>query len=307
MKKVKVRVPATIGNLGPGFDVLGMALDLYTDIEMSIDRFQGVNKTALTVAEKSAAVPTDKKNMIWLAAYEVFKKLGAFPQSCMIKSDNRIPLTRGLGSSAAARVGGLLAANALCRNKLDKQWILNTAARLEGHPDNVAPALIGGVVNSTFHKEEVVYSKIGDGKGLKVVLCIPDFKVSTDKARKVFAGTIDRWKAVKNLSAFTLCISAYFNRNYDILDEGTKDFLHQPYRKKLVPGMDDVFKAAMKAGAYGAVLSGSGSTIAALCPSDNLTRCKKVGLAMVKVFKQAGKKSEYKVAEVSKAGARVID
>ncbi len=299
MKTVRVKVPATVGNLGPGFDVLGMALKLYTVIELSIDKLTKKNNTQLIIEEKDSSIPGDKKNIIWLAAKEVFKKTGKYPGKCVIRSDNKIPLARGLGSSAAARVGGLAAANKICGGKLSEQWLLDTAARLEGHPDNVAPAIFGGIVRSSRYKNaKIVYWKIGDGKGLRVVLHIPEYKVITDKARKVFPKEIAHSAACKNMEYFSVSCTAYSRPDYSLLDEATKDFLHQPYRKKLIHNMDKIFRAAMNAGAYGVVLSGSGPVIAALC-SNNRVLCNRVGKAMVRASGKYVKKSKYKIVGVA--------
>jgi len=302
MKKVKVRIPATIGNLGPGFDVLGMAVSLYTNIEMSVDRFSRRDGTKLDIREKDRNVPRDKNNMIWKAAHEVFKECGKFPVKCTIRADNRIPLSRGLGSSAAARVGGLLCANALCKNKLSKDEILNIASRLEGHPDNVAPAMFGSVVISARYKDEVKYCKLKMGKKLKVVACIPDFEISTEKARKLFPKQISRSEGLKSQNYFALSAVAYMNMDFSILDEATKDYWHQPYRKKLVLGIEEVFEAAKRAGGYGAVLSGSGPTIVALCKNSRPI-CDKVGKAMVKIFKKHDATSRYAIYDISPEGA----
>lgn len=305
MKTVRVKVPATIGNLGPGFDVLGMALKLYTVVEISIDKLTKKNNTQLAIEDKDGSVPKDKKNIIWLAAKEVFENHGKYPGKCIIKSSNKIPIARGLGSSAAARVGGIMAANELCGGKLSKQQILNIASKLEGHPDNAAPAILGGVCISSVYGDEARAVQLSRRLlDLKVALCVPDFEVSTEKARRVFPARIARRDACMSLRNFSLSCIAYRQGDYKLLGESVKDYLHQPYRKKLVPGMERVFKSAVTAGAYGAVLSGSGPTIAALCP-DNKVVCDRVGRAMVRASGKYSKKTMYKIVGVDGKGAEI--
>jgi len=306
MKTVKVRVPATIGNLGPGFDVLGMALTMFSEYEISAGGFKKKNRTEYEFKEREAKT-YGGKNIISVAMKKVFDEYGKHPSKCVIKSNNRIPLSRGLGSSAAARVAGIMAANGLCGGKLNINWMLNAVSALEGHPDNAAPAFYGGIVFSAMYESAVYHNRIGDGKRLKVVVNISEGEVLTEKARKVFREMVPRSDACDNLRNLSASCTAWNTGKYGILEKSTVDYLHQPYREKLVPGMKEVFSAALKGGAYGAVLSGSGPTIAAFCPDDD-SLCRRVGQAMEKARAAGGRgiRSATKILRVAQKGAEYI-
>ena len=299
---VKVRVPASTANLGPGYDVLGLALKLYNTVEIE----KGDKPSIEIEGEGADSLPKDKSNIADQAAQEVFKTVNGTPLTVNLKLINNIPLARGLGSSAAARIGALVSANSLIGNKLSQDEILKIAAKLESHPDNVVPALVGGLTAAQLLKEEVKYVKYPVRGDLKIVVAIPDFKVSTLEARKVLPDKFTIEDVISTLSGTSLLAGVLCNFEFadpKLLESSMKDRIHQPYRKKLIPAMDEVFNAARKAGAQGVALSGSGSTIAAFSIGNSKVKNKEIGQAMVNAFHQAGHKSCYKILEVEREGA----
>lgn len=303
MKKVKVKVPASTTNLGPGFDTLGIALKLYNTIEFQSDGWLKRGTTRLTVAIQGHgqdSLPRNKTNLVYQSAQKVFDILKKQPANLHLELINRIPLASGLGSSAAARIGGLIAANKLCGNKLTTDQILNLAVRLEGHPDNVAPALLGGFVASCLSKQGVKYVKFGPLPHLSIVICIPDFQVSTKLAREVLPGKIPFSSGVFNTNRVALLLGALTMGKYDLLSWAMQDRLHQPFRKKLMPHMDDVINSALKAGSAGAALSGAGPSIVAFVAK----KTQRIGQAMTRAFAKHRIKSRSFILKIDKKGTR---
>ncbi len=302
---VRVRVPATTANLGPGYDVLGLALKLYNIVEI-----EKSNKSSIEIEGEGAdSLPKDKSNIAYQAAQEIFSAFRIPHYVFHIRLINNIPLARGLGSSAAARIGALVAANRLAEDKLSQDEILKIAARLEGHPDNVTPALVGGLTVAALKDNEIRFLRFSRVRNdLKVVVAIPDFEVSTIEARKILPKNIslvDYVSSGSNILFTTAILTGEGNPELlpELLSESMQDRVHQPYRKKLIPAMDEVFNAARKAGAQGVALSGSGSTIAAFSIGNSKEKNKEIGQAMVNAFHQAGHKSCYKILEVEREGA----
>lgn len=262
---VRVQVPATTANMGPGFDTMGMALKLYNVVEMEAS---GLGLQIEVEGDGADQIPRDKRNIVYTAAARVFKATGFAPKGLRIKIINNIPLARGLGSSASAIVGGLVAANIVAGNQLGEKELLNIATEIEGHPDNVAPALLGGIVISAMVEGEVKYSKITAPSKLKCVVAIPDFTLPTKLAREVLPQYVPIGDAVFNISMTALLVSALINGDFNLLATAMDDKIHQPYRANLVPGMKKVFAAAKLAGARGIVLSGAGPTLIAFCDEN---------------------------------------
>ncbi|MGI9114119.1 MAG: homoserine kinase [Chthoniobacterales bacterium] len=278
MQHVTVRVPASTSNLGPGFDCLGVALQLYN--EVSVARGDG-----------GALSP-----MIRRAASEFFTatKCQRFPFSCTVRGD--VPVARGLGSSATLRLGLLRGLNLIAQTNLSRADLFALAAQLEAHPDNAAPASVGGfTVTRGLHVQRFDVSA-----RLKFVLLVPDFEVATGKARALLPEKIATAGAITNISNAAAITAAFAARDYEKLRGCFADALHQPYRKKLVPFLDDVIEAAANAGALGAFLSGSGSAICAV----TLTQARDVGRAMLQASKL--KKADITITAADNEGARVI-
>jgi homoserine kinase len=255
MQQVTVRVPGSTSNLGPGFDCLGIALQLYNNIAVSRD----------------TARQSDP--MVKAAARAFFKRAHrkSFPFRFTITGD--VPRSRGLGSSVTVRLGIIYALNELCRRPLRRQDLFEVCTGLEGHPDNAAPAIFGGfnVVRSD-HRQSFTVSQ-----RLRFVLLIPNFEVATEKARRILPARIKRLDAVENCRNSSMITAAFASRNYRLLGGSFVDHLHQPFRKKFIPFLDRVVGAAISAGALGGFLSGSGSTICAV----TLQSPKKIARAML--------------------------
>ena len=254
MQQVTVRVPASTSNLGPGFDCLGVALRIYNDVIVT----HGAKSQLPAIARAAADL--------------FFQRTSCTPFSFSISIKGDVPSSRGLGGSVTVRLGALLAMNFLSGNRLDRLSIFQLCAQLEGHPDNAAPAVFGGF---TVVREENV-QRFHVSTALSFVLLIPNFEVETSAARKILPSRITRAAAIRNSANSSAITAAFASGNYQNLRGAFRDRLHQPYRKKLIPFLPRVITAAEKAGALGAFLSGSGSTIAAV----TLTNPEKIAKAM---------------------------
>jgi homoserine kinase len=251
---IAIRVPATSANLGPGFDCLGMALDIWATITLSRDASEEDQPLARMTLNASRAL---------FAAADL-----EFPQDYAATYRGSIPIARGLGASAVARVGAVVAANALAGQPFDRERLLLLATELEGHADNAAPALFGGLQVVVRDRQRLTHVAVPLPVALKAVLLIPELRMPTQKSRKLLPQSLSRADAVRNASRTALLVTALSQGRFDLLNEATKDRLHQPARAKLFPAMYVIFDAARAAGAHCAYLSGGGSTICALC-TDN--------------------------------------
>ncbi len=300
--KIKVRIPATTANFGPGFDCVGSALKLYNEIEVNLLANKKEKLKIEIEGEGKQELPENEKNIIWQAMQKVFDILKYKSPALYIKMTNRIPLGRGLGSSASGIIGGLVIANELCGNKLSEKEILNIATELEGHPDNVVPAMVGGFCVVVKTKDTIEYIKFDIPKNLNVILCIPEFNISTEYARKILPLFVSHSDAVFNCSRVAFLVSAIIKKNFDLLKLAMEDKLHQNYRKKLIPGMEDVFYSALNSGCFGVALSGSGPTIVAVA---DRVKSKKIGKEMVKAFAKNKIKSKYIICDFDNMGVKI--
>lgn len=256
--RVKVRVPATTANLGPGFDALGMALALYNYIEA--EEIQSGLEVEVR-GEGSGRLPTGSDNIVVKCMFRLFDQVGYKPRGLRLKLDNHIPIARGLGSSAAAIVGGLVAANYLAGSPLNQQQLLDLAAEIEGHPDNVSAALLGGFVISTREGGSVRYMRLEPPFGIDTIVVIPQRELRTQDARRVLPRTVSLEDAVFNISRACALVGSLMTGEYDALDWATEDRLHQQYRNALAPELKEVLREARAAGARGAVVSGAGPSV----------------------------------------------
>ena len=260
---VKILVPATSANVGAGFDALGLALSLHNTVTMEEwDRLD-------IMASDGSLVPTGTSNLIYRSAKAVYEQLGKPVKGLRIRQENPIPMARGLGSSSACIVAGILGANALLGSPLTKRQMLTLATSIEGHPDNVAPAMLGGFVSSVFDEGQVFTARKEINEELAFAAFIPNFKLLTEKARAALPKTVDRRDAVYNLSRAALATAAFCDGDYELLRVATKDALHQQYRLPLIPGGERVFEIAWDLGAYAVYISGAGPTIMAVVHRDN--------------------------------------
>lgn len=300
LAEVKVRVPATTSNLGPGFDCLGMALGLYNELTLELHSEKGPPVIEIS-GEGEKTLPKDRTNLIVRAASSVLDD--RLEGRLVFKALNRIPLARGLGSSAAAAVAGIVAANRLLKpSPLEPEQLLQYAVLLEGHPDNAAPALQGGLVVSVKERKAFKTYALKPHKELCAVVCIPAFELSTAKARAVLPQTVLRDQAVANISRALLLSSALERGQWERLSAAMEDELHQPYRASLIPGFAQVLASAREAAPCGAALSGAGPTILALCREG--PDAKKIGSAMEKTFAEHGVKSRALALPVDAKGAQ---
>jgi len=259
---ITVKVPASSANLGPGFDVLGLALTVYNKLEI-----EPAAKTSLTIIGEGAdTLPTGKENLLLITLADFYKReLGTEPPALKIKAVNNIPLARGMGSSSAAIVGAILAANELSGRALSRDEIFSLAADIEGHPDNVAAAVYGGAtiaypVNGGVHK----VSAFKPRSNLSALLLVPDKKLLTTAARQALPDAVTYRDAVFNISRTALLVKALMLGESELLATAMDDRLHQPYRAALIPELNKVIEICRAAGADGAALSGAGPTVIAL-------------------------------------------
>ncbi len=308
-KKVIVQVPATSANLGPGFDVLGLGLALYNEVHLETDdtnfsTFRQTPATTITIeGEGAGQLPTSSSNLILRMVLKVFEKAKRWPKGAVrLKTVNRIPLARGMGSSSASIVGGLCAANALTGGRLPLSVLLEMAVNVEGHPDNVVPAFVGGLCVAGVVKGETRYLRFPAPPNLNAVVCSPDKPLETRDARRVLPSRIPFSAAVFTSSRVAFLLGALQQKRYDWLDFAMDDVLHQPARAHLIHGLKDAISEAKKAGAYGAALSGAGSSVIAFVKPGPLG--KKVGLAMQKAFAAKNVTSQFQELTLDNKGVR---
>jgi len=277
MSTVRVRVPASSANLGPGFDTLGLALNLYNYV--TIGESSTGDDQILATGEGAELLRGNTDNIALKAARLLLQWTGAPAVPLRLELENNIPLARGLGSSSAARVGALVAANEWSRqnggNTATSEELLTLATQLEGHPDNVAAAQLGGLVVSTIRESvtsgqtEAVAVKMPVEQFPAFVVFIPDTELATSSARAVLPDAVFRADAVFNVSRTGLLLSVLATQRWELLGEALRDRLHQDHRAALMPAYAACVRAAHEAGAYGATLSGAGPTILAWLPQDN--------------------------------------
>ncbi|XP_004345194.2 homoserine kinase [Capsaspora owczarzaki ATCC 30864] len=261
--RVVVRVPATTANMGPGFDCIGMALGIFN--ELIVERSDAFAMEI--IGEGQAELPRDASNLVVVGVEAAFRIAGKTTPTLSYVLKNAIPFARGLGSSSAAIVAGLLAGLTLAGHELSVQQdeeLLNIAADLEGHPDNVAPCIYGGLQIGVHTGRRWMSTRVSVPHGLQAVLFVPDTPMETATARAVLLPTIQRSEAVFNIGRAAMLVHAFNTGRLDKLQEATRDALHQPQRSGIMPVLFPVIDAAIAAGAHGAFLSGAGSTILAL-------------------------------------------
>jgi len=301
---ITVKVPATTANLGPGFDCIGAALKLYNEFEFTTLDVEGLMiQVSGTEAEK---VETDESNLLYQAFIKLYQHIEQTAPSVKIRIKLGVPLSRGLGSSATAIVGGLVAANELAGRPLSELEVMKLAIAMEGHPDNVVPALLGGCRLAATSNTSNNCWEIGDipwHRDILPVVAIPDFELSTSEARKVLPAEISRHDAIFNISHFGLLLRGLATNREEWLKAALQDKLHQPYRQALIPGYDAVNTAAINAGAYGMVISGAGPTLLALVDTS---KAKSVEIAMKDAWLQKGITSTVRILDLDTQGSTTL-
>lgn len=303
MKTVTVRVPATTANLGPGFDCLGLALDLWNEAVFTLE---GDGCTVVASGEGSSILPHDETNLVARTALNLFADRGCRPEpGLLIRCRNNIPLSSGLGSSAAAMVAGVYGANALLGNPFSQPDLLNMLIGLEGHGDNVCAAVLGGLVLCGGDPGHAVYRRVWDGNiggsELQAAVVLPEYNLSTHEARALLPAKVPMRDAVANLQNTALIVNALQTGDLALLGEVMADRLHQPYRLPRFPGSSEAMAAAKSAGAAAAALSGAGPSVIAFGLED----MKPVAIAMQAVFDKHGVSSRAFLLPVSCSGVQV--
>lgn len=257
--KIIVRVPATTANLGPGFDCLGLALQIWNTIVVQ----ESEKGMQVHLRGHSYSLAASRENLVLRSMEEMFRRARVRFPDVSVTMTNRIPIGRGLGSSAAAIAGGLVAANTWMGSKVEQDELLALATELEGHPDNVSAALLGGLTIVIREGERAFTARVRPPRGWRAVLFIPEAALSTKFAREVLPQLIARDDAIYNIGRAALLVRAFSSGDVHGLDLATGDRLHEPYRAHLVPGMDELCLAAHAAGAHGVALSGAGPSMVA--------------------------------------------
>ncbi|MEA5010728.1 MAG: homoserine kinase [Angelakisella sp.] len=260
---IEIKIPATSANIGSGFDSLGLAVGMHNRVWMEL--WDGV----LVESVDNTPIPTDEHNLVYKTAKYLFDICGKPFCGLHIRQENAIPMARGLGSSSACIVAGLMGANILMESPLTSADIINMAAAMEGHPDNSTPAILGGQVTAAMENGKVYYCRQQLPDDLQFVTIIPDFELKTSLARSALPKEIEHKEAVYNLSRAALMASSLCSGHYENLRVACGDKLHQPYRLGLIKGGQQVLATCLEYGAYGAYLSGAGSTLMAIVPASD--------------------------------------
>ncbi len=260
-----IKVPATSANMGPGFDSIGIALELYNHLWFE-EIEEGVE--IIVKRKQEIEIPTDKNNLIYKTMVDFFAQTGNVMPGVRLIQEDYIPMVRGLGSSAACIVAGLLAANHLSGRHYCREQLAQIAAKIEGHPDNSNPAFFGSMVVGALDQNEMRYVRLDLPKELVFAIMVPDFPVSTEASRKVLPDRYTKKDAVFNASRAALLVASMYTSKYENLSMAMQDRIHQPYRNQLIPNMDRIFKAAKNYGALATYLSGAGSTLMAVLTEE---------------------------------------
>lgn len=302
-KSVSIQVPATSANCGAGYDTLGIACTLYNYFTYTLQD-KSLGKGVSVLGEGHGKLTCDENNFAFTAFDFLWQKLGREETGLLLGMNNSIPLARGLGSSSSAIVAGLMAADYLADAGLSKQELLEFATEIEGHPDNVAPAIYGGVTISFMEEGKARTLRFLPARTPQLVAVIPDFELSTEKARSVIPKQVPLTDAVFNTSRSALFIGSLLTGDFSFLGNALEDKLHQPYRSPLIPGLAEAFAAARAKGAYNAIISGAGSTLMAYVPNE--VNADAVGAAMVEALAAKGIGSRYILLEIDPEGAKCL-
>ena len=281
--KVSVRVPATVANIGPGFDCLGMALPLYNTITIEETVLPGTGVEINVLANDDVTddlslehIPMDENSIIYKAVELLYNSIGQNPSELKITIHSEIPIAKGLGSSAAVIVGGLIAANELLGRPADEQALLSIATEVEGHPDNVTPAIVGGLVITSIEEDgSIVYKRLPWNDDWAITLCVPETELATEISRSVLPKEVPMADAVFNCQRVGMFVQAVHTKDEALMKLALKDRLHQPYRMKLVPGLEQLMnKLKHEDSVLGTVLSGAGPSVLVISRKNNIEKVK---------------------------------
>jgi homoserine kinase len=297
MNKIIIKVPATSANLGPGFDALGLALNIWNVTEIT----EAGSFSLHIEGEGSNRLAHNNKNLIYRSVEKVYETVNREIPALYIRCVNQIPLASGLGSSAAAILTGILGANALLGSVLTKEEILSLATEIEGHPDNIAPALCGGLVVSTMEDGKVIARQLPI-MPIHITVVLPEFNFTTKQARAVLPKQVPLKDAIHNISRAVLVTEAFRTGDLGLLGQAMSDTLHQPYRLPLIPGALVAMEAGKEAGASAVALSGAGPSLIAFSSGHDA----RIGLAIKQGFESAGLSAQVFELGVSQEGAKVV-
>lgn len=298
---VTVKVPATTANLGSGFDCLGAALTLYNQFQFSLSNREVLQIIATGV--EADRVSIDASNLVYQSFTHLYDHMGKTPPPVKIEITMEVPLARGLGSSATAIVAGLVGANCLAGSPLTQEQVLQLAIALEGHPDNVVPALLGGCrLAASGINDGWVICDIPWNQSIVPIVAIPNFELSTAEARRVLPNHYTRADAIFNVSHLGLLVRGLETGRSDWLKPALHDRIHQPYRQELIHGYELVQSAALNAGAHGMVISGAGPTLLAL---SDLASAEAVKSAMSNAWAGQGVNAHVELLQIDMQGAIV--
>lgn len=296
-----IKIPCSTSNLGPGFDTLGLALNRYLIITAETDRHASLRITVEGNGKEH--ISTDENNLVYSAMKIAAAKIGTHLPALHLHLKNEIPAYGGLGGSGAAIAGGVFLVNELLSGGLSREEMLNIAVGIEGHPDNVSAALMGGLTINCFDAQKQVHCRsVKIEKPLSVVTCSPHFQVQTKQARKILPQQVPLKDAVRNIENASSLVAALITSDFEALRYVTFEKLHEQYRATLIPGFDDVKNAALGAGALSFNISGAGPTVFSFALNNE----KEIADAMVKAFENNGQKATSEVMKVENGGISIV-
>lgn len=310
--KISVKVPATTANIGPGFDCLGMALPIYNTITIEETVLPGTGIEINVLADESMGeelslehIPLDENSIVYKAVELLYNSIGQTPSELKINIHSQIPIARGLGSSASVIVGGLIAANELLGKPADEAALLSIATEVEGHPDNVTPAIVGGLVISSKEDDgSILYRKLDWPDEWVLTVCIPEYELATDISRSVLPAEVPMKDAVFNAQRMAMFVEAVHTKDAELMKAALRDKLHQPYRMKLVPGLEKIIaNLKHEESVLGCVLSGAGPSILIISQKNDLERIRSI---VKETWDDLNLKAEILTLPIEKNGAQVL-
>lgn len=310
--KISVKVPATTANIGPGFDSLGMALPIYNIVTLEETVLPGTGVEVNVVSENVevddvslAHMELNENSLVYKAVELLYNSIGQTPSELKITVHTNIPIARGLGSSASVIVGGIIAANELLGRPADETALLSIATEVEGHPDNVTPAIVGGLVLSSQEDDgSVFYRKLDWPEEWSLTLCIPEYELSTEISRSVLPKEVPMSDAIFNLKRMGMFVEAINKKDTELMKLALQDKLHQPYRLKLVPGLEKISENLRhEENVLGCVLSGAGPSILIVSHKNNVDR---IHTIVRDTWNDLNIKAEIKTVNIEKFGAQIV-
>lgn len=311
--KISVKVPATTANFGSGFDCFGMALPLYNIITIEETVLPGTGIEINIISETDdddefaiEHIPKDENNIVYKAVEMLYNSIGQTPTELKINIKSQIPIAKGLGSSASIIVGGLLAANELLGRPADEAALLSIATEVEGHPDNITPAIIGGLVLTSQEDDgSIVYRKLPWPDEWHLTICVPDYELATDISRSVLPKEVPLENATFNSRRTAMFVEALYKKDAELMKLALQDKLHQPYRTKLVPGLQDIMdNLKHEENVIGVVLSGAGPSILIISQRNNLDKIKAI---VSDTWADYNVKTDIRTFKVEENGAQIIE